>query len=190
MLFCCGLLALVVKGDRIDDNTLAYQHNYDEKLTGPFESSGSSSRYALVQAIANTGTFFFNDAQAQLAAPDLVRYKDKYSSLFTPGVSFLALPFYFLGNYFGLPQLITYSSTTLISIINLILVIAISRKLGASRTSSFISGFLFLFGSNALTYSLTLTQHHWSILVILLATLAMFKRPGLAKYSYWLTLWN
>lgn len=175
------LLAVVIKGDRGTDGSLAYQKNKDGKLTGPFESSGSSSRYALAEAIAKSGTFFFNDEQARLAAPDLVLHNGKYFSIFTPGVSFAVLPFYLLGNLFGIPQLTTYAATALVAFVNLLLVVLITRKLGAGTTASIISGFLFLFGTNALTYALTLTQHHLSILIVLLATLIMFKRPTLLR---------
>jgi len=91
------------------------------------------------------------------------------------------LPFYLLGNLFGIPQLAAYGATTLVALVNLLLVVLIARRLGAGIIPSFISGFIFLFGTNALTYALTLTQHHWSMLVILLAILTLFKQPGLLR---------
>ncbi|OGG11395.1 hypothetical protein A2Z00_00490 [Candidatus Gottesmanbacteria bacterium RBG_13_45_10] len=175
------LLAMVVKGNKAPNGSLAYQQSTEGNLTGPFESSGSNSRYALVEAIVKSKTFFFNNAQAGLAAPDLVLYNGKYFSIFTPGVAFAVLPFYLLGNLFGIPQLATYGATTLVAFVNLLLVVLIARKLGAGMIPSLISGFLFLFGTSALTYALTLTQHHLSILVILLATLTLFHKPGLLR---------
>ncbi len=176
-----ALLLVVIKGDRIADGSLANQSEYFGNLTGPFESSGSTSRYALVEAIVKNSSFFFDDSQAALATPDLVQHAGKYFSIFAPGVSFLAVPFYLAGTLLGAPQLATYLSTTIIALVNAYLVYLLARKLGASSIASMLSGFIFLFGTNALTYALTLTQHHWSIFIILLSVLTMFKAPGVLR---------
>lgn len=173
------LLLIVVKGDRLGDGSLANQREYIGSLTGPFESSGSNSRYALVETIAKNKSFFFSDSQAGLASPDLVKHQGKYFSIFAPGVSFVVAPFYLLGSWIGYPQLSTYLATTIIALLNAYLVYLLARKLGASTIASMLSGFIFLFGTNALTYALTLTQHHYSILTILLSVIIMFKSPSL-----------
>ena len=176
-----ALFLVVIKGDRLADGSLANQSEYFGNLTGPFESSGSTSRYALVEAIVKNNSFFFDDSQAALASPDLVQHTGKYFSIFAPGVSFLAVPFYLAGTLLGAPQLATYLSTTIIALMNAYLVYLLARKLGASSIASMLSGFIFLFGTNALTYALTLTQHHWSIFIILLSVLTMFKAPGVLR---------
>lgn len=180
-LLAVSLLLVVVKGDYDESGSLSNQRNYVGSLTGPFESSGSSSRYALVESIVKNKSFFFSEKQAGLASPDLVMHEGKYFSIFAPGVSFATIPFYMLGNYIGYPQLVTYLATTIVALINAFLVFVIARKIGASKISSALSGFIFLFGTNALTYALTLTQHHWSILTILLSVIIVFNNPSVLR---------
>lgn len=168
-LFVLILLAFSVKGHR--GNPIYNQTEHDRLVGGPFESTNSSSRYALVEAIVKNKTFFFNNAQAQFSAADIVSYNGKIFSVFTPGVSFIAIPFYLAGERIGIPQLFTYFSTILFVLINLYLVTKLGRKFGAGFYESLIGGILFIFGTNALSYAFTLTQHHISTTLILLALL-------------------
>jgi hypothetical protein len=153
------LLLLVVKGQPDNHTTLKYQSDYSTVLGGPFEGSNSTARYALTEAIVKYHTVFYNLTQAQFATPDLVSYKGKYFSLFTPGVSFAAVPLYLLGLRFNLPQLGTYTLNLIFSLINVFLIYKLSKKIGAGTAAASLAGFLFLFGTNALSYALTLTQH-------------------------------
>ena len=178
------LLLLAVKGK----GSPIYYQSFSERETvpgGPFESSGSTSRYALTESIVEDGTLFLNEERAKFAAPDVSKYNDKYFSIFTPGTSFLGVPFYFLGRLVGLPQLITYLSTGVLSLLNVFLVVKLARKLGAGPYSSLLAGFVFLFATNALSYALTYTQHHASTTLILLALLNVFGERTLLK-NIWL----
>ena len=181
-LICISLVALAVKGQK--ENPLHFQTVKDTSVGGPFESSNNTSRYALTEAIAEDKTFFFNNPRARFATPDVEEYNGKIFSIFTPGVSFLGLPFYFLGKTVGLPQLLTYSSTVLLALINVLLIIILARKFGGGTYTSILAGFLFLFGTNALTYALTFTQHHASISLILLALLNVMGERTLIKNIY------
>lgn len=164
-----ALLSFNIKGD--NGTPVYFQKELDTRIGGPFESSGSTSRYALTKSIAEKKSFFFDIDLAKFASPDVVAINDKYTTLFTPGVSFAAVPFYLIGNFFGLPQLFTYLSTTLFAAINIILIYLISRKLLVSRGLSIISGLVFGFATTATSYSNTLTQHHLSVFLILLGIL-------------------
>ena len=168
-LFVLILLAFSVKGHK--GNPIYNQTEHDKLVGGPFESTNSSSRYALVEAIVENKTFFFNNSQAQFSAADIVSYNGKIFSVFTPGVSFAAIPFYLAGKQIGMPQLFTYFSTILFVLINLYLVTKLGRKFGAGFYEALIGGILFIFGTNALSYAFTLTQHHISTTLILLALL-------------------
>lgn len=163
------LLLMVIRGSK--DNPIYYQEEYNTQIGGPYESSGSTSRYITTEAIVKNITFFLTDAEAKFASPDVSKYKNKYFSVFTPGVAFIGVPFYWLGREMGLPQLLTYFSTTLIALLNAFLIAKIARKLGSGFYTSLISGLLFLFATNALSYSLTFTQHHASTFFILLGIL-------------------
>lgn len=168
------LISLSIRGDNGDP--IAYQKEKNTKVEGPFETSGSNSRYALTEAIVEENTLFFNNKRAEFSAPDIVFFNGKYFSIFAPGVSFVGIPFYFLGKTVGLPQLVTFLSTTIFAILNTFLIFKIARKLSIGVYTSILSGIIFLFGTNAFTYASTFIQHHLSITLILLALLNAFKR--------------
>lgn len=163
------MLALTTKGQVGDP--IYYQTQKDTRVGGPYEASNSNSRYALTEAIVENNTFEFTDAQARFSSPDLVYYNDKWFTIFMPGVSFIGVPFYIIGKMYGMPQLFTYAATAVFGLINMFLVVILARRLGASYIPSIISGFVFLFATNALAYAQSLTQHHFSTTIVLLALL-------------------
>jgi len=182
LLFISTLLLLgVMKGNVDESGELKFQRDFNTEMGGPFESSGSNSRYALVSALVENQTFFFSEHLARFSAPDVTAYQGKFFSIFTPGVSFFTIPFYKAGAIVGIPQIGAYVSTMMIALGNMVLVFAIAKKLGVRTVTAGLSGFLFLFATNALPYSLTLTQHHLSISVLLLSVLLLFSKPSLAR---------
>lgn len=168
-IFSVSVLSFLIKGK--PGEPIGYQYDYQTEVGGPFESSNSTSRYILTESIVKNGSFLLNETQAKFAAPDVTLYNNTFFSIFTPGISFLAIPLYFIGSLFGLPQFFTFLTTIIIAILNVYLVAQLSKKFGASKTLSYASGLIFLFATNALSYSLTLTQHHYSVTVVLLGVL-------------------
>lgn len=167
------LLAVAIRGQT--GNPIYYQTEHNTQMGGPFEASNSTSRYALVEAIVKQGTFLLNPALAKFASPDvIINNSGNYISIFTPGVSFIGIPFYILGEKFGMPQLFTYLSVFIISILNAFLITKLSYKLGAGYYTGILGGLTFLFATNALPYSQTFTQHQASVLIILLSVLTLF----------------
>lgn len=160
------------------DGTIQYQSGLSTVVGGPYEASNSTSRYALVKSIADDHSFFLSDELASFASPDLVHYNDKYFTIFTPGVSFLTVPLYQLGSKVGLPQLISYLLNPIMGIICLLLIINLSKKFGANKIAATIAGFTFLFATNALGYSQTLTQHLSSSVLILTCLLLATAKPN------------
>lgn len=174
------LLGLTLKGDvDPEDGNLLFQEAMDSRVTGPFESTGSTSRFVLTKAIVERGSFFLTESEARSAAPDLVRVDNKFISIFTPGISLFGVPFYMVGQIFGVPQIGTYLMTSVAGLLNLALIALLSRKLGASLLASLIAGFTFLFATNAFSYAHTFTQHHLSTASILLAVLIAFSRRNM-----------
>ncbi len=161
------ILLLTVKGDK--GNPIAYQKEKATNVGGPYEASNSTSRYALTEAIVENHSLSFTNQQAKFASPDLVYYKKRFYTIFTPGVSLIGIPFYFFGRFLSMPQLFTFFSITLIALANMFLITSISRSLGANKYTAYIGGLIFLFATNALTYANTYTQHHVTTLLILLA---------------------
>jgi hypothetical protein len=169
------MLAFFVKGDV--GNPIAYQTEKESTVAGPYESSNSRSRYVLTEALVENNKATLTEEQAKFASPDVSRYNDKFFSIFMPGISFIGIPFYMLGKLYDIPQLTTYLSVTLFGFINMLLIARIAYKLGANKYASLLGGFLFLFGTNALPYSLFFTQHITSVTLMLLGLLvAMSKK--------------
>lgn len=166
------LLAVTIKGNV--GSPISFQKERDSRVTGPFESTNSSSRYALIQAMVDNNTYFFTDELAKFSAPDITYYNGKYFSIFTPGVSFLGIPFYMFGKYIGFPQLTTYVMNLLFLLANFFLIIKIAKKFGATTIEGLFGAFIFIFATNSLAYALTLTQHQLSTTLILLGLLNAF----------------
>lgn len=178
-LACVIIITLTIRGDK--GEPLAYQNDYNRFRGGPFESSNSSGRYALVKSIVDNRSFALNDDLASFSSPDLVFYNNKFYSIFTPGISFVSIPFYILGKQFGIPQLTTYLSTALFALCNLFLVAYIARRFGANIYTSVLGGFLFVFGTNALAYAHSLTQHSLSTTLLLLGIANAFGDRSVVK---------
>jgi hypothetical protein len=169
-----GLILATVKGlPGVNGKLLRFQSpdDYDTYPTSPFEVINSNSRFTLIESIVERGNFFFNDDQAKFSAPDIVYYRGKYFSIFTPGISFLALPFYLVGRALGLTQIITFSFNIIALFINIYLIICLARKFGASSTAGFLGALIYVFGTNSLAYTLSLSQHQFSTTLVLLALL-------------------
>lgn len=144
---------------------------HSTQVGGPFESSNTTSRFALVESIVNQGTFFFDEDMAHFGVPDVVEKDGKFFSSFTPGVSFIGTAFYSLGKQYDLAEITTFMSTLLFAVLNGIALFALGKKLGASNPAALLGSAIFLFATNALPYSGTLTQHHFSTFIIVLAVM-------------------
>ena len=176
-----SLLVSVVKGSGVEGK-INHQspETRDSRIGSPFESSGSTSRYALAEAMVEDRTMFLNLERAKFASPDVAKFNDRYFSLFQPGVSWWGAPFYWLGRIWGLPQLFTFGSTTLVAIINSGLIAYLARRIGVGYYTAWLCGLVWLWGTNALVYAMTFTQHHLSTWLILLAVIsAIGKRTWL-----------
>ncbi|MEN9406926.1 MAG: hypothetical protein RLZZ455_142 [Candidatus Parcubacteria bacterium] len=172
------IFLLSIKGDA--GVPIAYQGaDRSTVVGGPFESSGSTSRFALTESLAENGTVFFSEDLAKFSSPDLVYHNGKYSTIFTPGVSFLGLPFYKLGGIFGMPQVGAYATVTLFALVNILLIAAVAKKLGAGMAAGLLAGVTFAFASNAFSYATTYTQHVMSSAVLLGALLIAAAKPNL-----------
>lgn len=176
------LLGLVIRGDT--GHPIHFQKELDTRVGGPLESSNSTSRYALMKSLAEDKSVFFNEQLARFSAPDVVYYDNKFFTIFTPGISFIGLPFYIAGNYLGIPQLFSYLSVSIFLIVNLVLIAVIARKLGAGIYSALLGGLVFAFATNALAYSLTLTQHLTSTAIILSAFLIASGKKTFLNYLF------
>jgi hypothetical protein len=90
-------------------------------------------------------------------------------------VSFIAIPGYVIGKFFGASQVGTFSIIALFALINVVLLRNISIRLGAKPLAATIASLIFLFGTPAFAYAVNLYQHHLSTFLILLSIWALLK---------------
>lgn len=153
---------ILILNSKVHPSGFKYYQNFevvrDRHIGGPYESSGSTSRYALTEMIVKFGRIDFDLETAKFASPD-VAGTVKFFSLFTPGVSFLAVPFYYIGRLIGYEQFTTFLLNIFFAISNLLLVVLILRHYKVSFLLQIATGLILLFATNMFVYSLHLTQH-------------------------------
>ncbi len=173
--FCATILALTLRG--VPGNPIG--SNLDSSYwaeTGPLESSNERSRFSLMYSYVEDSTFYFSIPLAKFSAPDLaITDTGRYVSLFAPGVSFLMMPGYIIGRYFGMAQIGSFAVILLFAFLNIILIWRIAVRLGASSVAAAIGAFVFSFATPAFAYGVTLSQHHISTFIILLGIYALLK---------------
>ena len=147
---------------------------------GPFELSPERGRYALLWSLMEEKSFQFSLPVARFTTPDL-GYKDgDFVSLFPPGVSFILMPGYVVGKYFGFAQVGAFSIISLFALLNLILIRKILVRLGASEIVGIFSGFIFVFATPGFVYAVSLFQHQISTFLILMS-LVLY----MSEYKFW-----
>ncbi|TXI31709.1 MAG: hypothetical protein E6Q58_04840 [Niabella sp.] len=142
---------------------------------GPLELSPDRGRYALLYSVAEQNTVHFSLEVAKFAMPDLGYNDGKFVSLFAPGLSFILVPGYWIGKYFGSAQVGAFGIIAICAILNFILIAQIAIKLGAKHSAAYLGALAFLFGTNAYAYSVSLYQHHISTFLILALFYAILK---------------
>lgn len=166
--FCASILLLSLRG--IPGNPLSNVINDVKwKENGPFELSPDRGRFTLMLSLIENDSFQFSVPIARFATPDL-GYKDgKYVSLFAPAVSFIIMPGFLIGSYFGLGQVGAFAVIALFALMNAWLIKAIAQRLGAHSFAGALAAMVFLFATPAFTYAVTLYQHHISTFTVLLS---------------------
>lgn len=149
------------------------------KDDGPFELSPERGRFALTFSLIEDKSFFFSVPIARFVTPDLGYKNGQYVSLFPPAISYLAVPGYIIGKYFGASQVGTFAVISLFALINMFLIQKIAAKLGASRLAGILASLAFLFATPAFAYAVTLYQHHVSTFLILLSIYILVSTTGI-----------
>lgn len=177
IIFIVVILALSLRG--IEGNptsSVINQPNWKEN--GPFELSPERGRFALALSIVENNSFFYSLPIAQFATPDLGIKDGKYVSLFAPGISFLIIPGFWLGNIFGAGQVGAYAVISLFALLNVFLLRSIAIKLGANSIAATLGSLIFIFATPAFAYGVNLYQHHISTFLILFALYLLISKKG------------
>lgn len=187
ILFCAVILALTLRGLPGNPILEKLAPEFLEK-SGPFESSGERARYALAYSYLENKSFYFSESLARFSIPDLaINDKGRYVSLFAPGVSFLIMPGYILGGYFGLAQLGSFAVIAFFALLNIILIRTIAIKLGANSSAASFGALAFAFATPAFSYAVTLSQHHISTFFILFGFyLLVMEKKWFSLPLFWL----
>ncbi len=176
-LFCALILALSIRGNPGNPGIGDLNTNYWQS-DGPFELSPERGRFALLYSLAQNHSLHFAVDLARFALPDVAYAHGVYASLFAPAVSFIALPGYMAGKYFGIAQVGSFAVIALFAVFNFLLIRSISRFVGADNKSAALGGFIFLFATPAFAYAVTLYQHHISTFLILSSLYLLLKYRG------------
>lgn len=182
ILLCFGILVMSVRGHAGNPTPTELNTNY-WKDDGPLELSPERGRFALIMSVVEDKSFSYSLPIARFTTPDLGYSNGKYVSLFAPGVSFLLMPGYVIGKFFGLSQVGTFLAVSLFALFNAILIRAISIQLGARPLAGTIAGFTYLFATPAFAYAVTLYQHHISTFLILLSIYVLVRFKHIVSLS-------
>lgn len=149
---------------------------------GPFESSNERSRFSLVYSYIEDKTLYYSLPLARFSVPDLaITDTGEYVSLFAPGVSFLLMPGYIIGKYFGIAQIGSFAVISFFAFLNIFFIWKIAIRLGANSTAAAIGALSFAFATPAFAYGATISQHHISTFIILFGFYALLRWN-----NYWL----
>lgn len=151
----------------------------------PFELSPERGRFAHVMTLAQTGQYALTQQLADFVYPDVGYYDGKFYSYFAPGISYMSLPFYLLGQKYDLSQVATFGFVSLVSILGLIFLYKISREmLNMPIWASLASVLIFGFASTAWSYAITLYQHHFTTFFLLSSIYAIWKFKRHSRFAW------
>ena len=180
------MYGLTLHGD-IGNPTVGEFKDKLDQATNAFELSPERGRYIHIANMADSGVYNLSPEWGAVAYPDVgISKKGKINSYFAPGVAYIALPFYIIGNKFGLAQVATFSVESLISIITLIFIYLIGRRVfSLPKPVAFFTVLIYGFASVSWSYSTTLYQHAFSTFFIVTGFYAVWRfSKNDSKYSW------
>jgi hypothetical protein len=179
-----ALYALTMKGIAGNPDVSMVKGDLDQS-TRPLELSPERGRYLLTQSLGEYGSFALPQAYADAAYPDVGYNDGRFYVYFAPGMSMFALPFYYVGKYFGYSIVGAFSISTVFALLNLIVLYKLGREaLKLSVPHSLISPIIFGFASTSWSYAVTLYQHHASTFYILSSLYAVWLYSRKTRHSW------
>lgn len=146
-------------------------------LGGAFESSLSRGRFAQIMALAEDGRADLTGGKELIPIPDLGVVNGKAYPLFAPGLAFYSVPAYILGASVDASQLAVFMFTALVSILAAVMIILLGLSIGVPRWAAWVSAFIYLFATTAFPYAVTLAQHNFTVLFMMVILLAGLHGP-------------
>lgn len=179
------MYALTLRGSHGNPAANQFKNNWDLP-TRAFELSPERGRYVHVVSMAEHGTFELTKEWADVAYPDVGVYNGEYYSFFAPGVAYFTLPFYFWGSKYGLGQVSTFAAESLVSIITLIFIFLIARRIfKLPRAISYFTVIMYAFGSTSWSYAITLYQNAFTACFMVTSFYAVWRfSQNNSRYSW------
>ena len=171
------ILALSVRG-MLGNPTISDLRDKHWADDGPLELSPDRGRFALLYSVIEEKTVHFSVDVARFATPDVGYHNGQYVSLFAPGLSFLIVPGYLIGKFFGASQAGAYAVISLFAVLNTWLIYAIALRLKASPWAAWLGALTFIFATPAFAYAVSLYQHHVSIFLFLVSLYCLVRWKG------------
>jgi hypothetical protein len=170
------LYGLTVRGAPGNPTADQFKGNLDQAANA-FELSPERGRYVHVVALAEHGSFELTREWADVVYPDVgVSNDGRYYSFFAPGVAYATLPFYLFGARYGLGQVATFAAESLISIITLVFIYLIGRRIFIlPRGAAFFAVLTYGFASTSWGYAITLYQNAFTACFIVTAFYAAWR---------------
>lgn len=184
---------LTLRGDVGNATVTEFKNNLDQP-TNAFELSPERGRYVHVVALAEEGRYDLTREWADIAYPDVGFSQDgRFYSYFAPGVAYLTTPFYAVGSKFNLGQVATFSVESLVSIITLVFMYLIGRRIFMlPMWAAFFAVLVFGFASTSWSYAITLYQNAFTTCLIVTSVYAVWrysKKTGKYDYLYAGYIW-
>jgi hypothetical protein len=184
VLFSAALLFGTIRGVFGNPDSSQFKNNLDQ-ATKPFELSPERGRYAHIYTLATEGHYYLDQKWADAVYPDVGYNNGKFYSFFAPGISYMALPFFELGSKYDLGQVASFAFISLFTIIGLIFLYKICREIFKLPYSvSLLVPIIFLFGTTAWSYAVTLYQHHVFSALIFISFYSVWKYKQGAKTGW------
>src|SRR3990167_6360488 len=160
------LLFTTLKGTRGNPSP---EYIYDHlRFAGqPFELSPERNRYSQLLSLWKYHSYTLPTEVARIVVPDLGYINGHYVSLYPPGFLLLATPFFLIGDMIQAAQLFTSLLVLIFGFLSFFLIIRICSVLKINRQISFLSAFLFIFGTNAWAYTSSIYQHLITTVILL-----------------------
>lgn len=169
------LYSLTIKGVYYNVQPSDFKNKLDQ-MSKPLELSPERGRFAHVIALVDEHTYALNQELGDAVYPDVGYYNGKFFSFFAPGISYMAMPFYMLGEHYNLSQVATYAMVSVFSILALMFMFKVGRDiLKLPLWASLASVIIFAFGSSAWAYAGTLYQHHLTAFFIISSFYGVWK---------------
>jgi hypothetical protein len=154
------------------------------ETTKPLEGGPELGRYVHILSLAKNHTYALTENYVTKGA-DFGYYGGKFFGLFAPGVAYLVLPFYILGQHFNMAMLFSFGSEALFMILCLFFMLKIC--LNIFKFPLWVSFFViltFAFGCTSWGYAVTLYEHAFTVFFIISSFYAVWKYKQNQKYSY------